>query len=117
MYAINTGVISRCVWLALALTLTANECAAGRSCQSSYSAISLSTLILVSALPDYYRRRYVMSVRGAMAENAHVGQYDLMPTNFIFMAFYFVLSKGALSALPMFGCGLRVERRLFNVCV
>lgn len=40
----------------------------------------------------------VMSVRGAMAENACVGQYDLMPTNFIFMAFYFVLSKGACSS-------------------
>ena len=33
-----------------------------------------------------------------MAENAYVGQYDLMPTNFIFMAFYFVLSKGAFSS-------------------
>ena len=33
-----------------------------------------------------------------MAENAYVGQYDLMPTNFIFMAFYFVLSKGACSS-------------------
>ena len=39
-----------------------------------------------------------MSECGAMAENAFVEQYDLMSTNFIFMAFYFVLSKGAFSS-------------------
>ena len=41
----------------------------------------------------------VIPVCGAMADNAYVGQYDLMPTNFIFMAFYFVLSKGAFPSL------------------
>ena len=49
-----------------------------------YSAISLCTLILVS-LPAH-------DVPGVSELTAL--QYDLMPTNFIFMAFYFVLSKG-----------------------